>query len=469
MASFIPVSDNVDVATKLYDNAYQSASNTLQSVVRVVNNNIVKETLQSFTLGGGSSIDLPQNVLLSNTLLTMKFSATQLKGGAVLEPSWGFRAIRYVEYTFANSQPLRYTGRNLMIKNLADCESGEKRVNMMALAGAAWDGQAAASTSGRTATINIYLPFSNMSSSRCIPFDASIMDRPVNIRIEFVRTDELFTYSAGDAAIGGFLSSLPNTFNDVYLCQKTGMFVDGPSDSIRSEVGRGGGSKYSYGYMYPQSFSSGDIKAGVPPESGGNKVSFRLDNFLNGSLQSMDLFLERVTKGSDQAELLQGLTPFNQALYYPMKNIELSYAGNVIYRADDDVSQLINLTEYTTSGNLDLDVVQYTEAVLPGGGATFQAKTSKWTHIQFSQFNETFFSNLIQSGILLVANQVMITFNTPTLAEIGSIDGVVPTGQPWYRLHANYNYQSVVRTANGATELLFNSPLKLIGSQVNTL
>lgn len=471
MASFIPVSDNIDVSNKLWDNAYMSSSNTMQSSVRVIHNNNVKETLSNFTLGGATSIDLPQNVLLTSTIITMKFrgNASDLPVLASLQSGWGYRAIRYVEWTFANSQPLRYTGEALYIKNLADCESGEKRKSQLNIAGEAWAGGASSvrPAAGVSASVNIYLPFSNLSASRNIPFDASILDRPVNVRIEFVRPEELFTYSATNAA--AVIPLLPKSYADSYLTQSTSLFVDGFSDSIRNEVGRGGMGKYSYGFIYPQVFVSGDIKQGVAA-SQNSKVSFRLDNFLNGSLQSMDLYLERVSLADDASATLQGNVPYNKTQYYPMSNIELSYAGNVIYRADDKVSKLINLSQYTVDGDADTTGYVLSNITMPATGFVPVSTQSSWTHIQFSQFNETFFSNLIQSGVLLVANQVMITFNTPELDELVTINGGTPQAtQPWYRLHANYNYQACIRTANGATEQLFNPPLRLIGSQVNTL
>jgi len=465
MATFVPVADEVDVAFKLYDNAYQSTNNVKKSVTRVINNNNVKETLMNYNLDGNSSVDLPQNVLLSNVLLVMKFSKGDLPVGAVMEKGWGYRAIRNIEFSYANSQILRYNGRNLLIKNLEDCETLGKRESLMELGGSPYSGvRESVAGAELVAAINIYLPHSNMSSDRCIPFDSSILDRPCRIKIEFNDAKTLFKKMGNDVIV------YPSGFKEAYVVVKSGLLYDGPSTSIRSKVGRGGGSKYSYGYIYPQSFSSGDVKQGVSVDQN-SKVTFRLDDFLNGSLVSMNLWLERVTVGGPDADGQRYLStlPHTSQYYTPMTNLEITYASQAIYRADDTVSELINLTEYTVDGQFKVAMIPLYLTNPVGGAVTFPV-TSKWTHVQIAQFNETYFSDLIQTGVQLVANQVMITFNTPTIEEVNATygadvpDTAVAAGQPFYRLHGNWNYQAAVRTGDGNTELLFGPVMKSLPS-----
>lgn len=468
MSALLPVASNIDLNAKIYDNVYQTNSNMLESVARVISNRSAKLSLPSKAFGNTVQVNIPRgNMLVGHTSLNLKLKANQIPDGAYLPQNWVYDAIRYIEFQFGNSEKLRYEGKHLLIKNLADCESGEKKSVMQNVSG---DKKTAKPAGGnRTSYLGcatIYLPFSNMSAARCMPFDNSILNSNIEITIELAPADQVFRYTLADAA--AVRPTLPTDYADAYVSCKTLYMVDGSSDSIRELVSMRGNDKYSYGYIYPQTFQDSQDVDGIAASDNG-RVSIELTRFLNASLQSMDIFVERVTLGNTvnipagapaNAPLSNSVQP--SCIYIPISNIELSYAGQPIYRADDTSGTLDNLSEYPTSTTFDVDTYNYVQATGPAELAVQGNTPSYWTHIQLSQYNERFFTNLVQSGVALNSNEVLLTFNTPELADLprfGLGVGEI-TIQPRYRVRAVYNYQAAVRTAKGETNLVFQPPLK---------
>lgn len=472
MTAFLPVASNIDLNARVYDNLYQTSSNMLESASRVLNSRSSKISLGDKNFGNVVRMNLPHgNLLLSHTSLTLKIKKTDVPANAFLAQDWIYRAIRYVEFQMGNSEKLRYEGKHLLIKNLADCESGEKKKVLQNVAGEVKKTAAAdapTSAGSYSASCTIYLPFSNMSSSRVLPYDSSILSSPVEVLIELAPADQVFSYTSADSAVVRPL--LPREYQDAYISCKTQYMVDGSSDSIRDMVSIRGNEKYTYGYIYPQTFTDSKVKKGVAASENG-KVSVNLTRFLNASLQSIDVFVERLTLGNTSGTPVVGVDPDRPMsdsvqpdnLYVPISNIQLLYAGQPIYRSDDESNVLENLSEYPTSTTFDIESYNYSQATAPVLSDTASMKTGYWTHIQLSQFNERYFTNLAQTGVAMNSNEVLLEFNTPEKEDLETFGATISI-QPTYRVFAIYNYQAAVRTAKSETNLVFQPPLQSLPS-----
>lgn len=452
MTSFLPIAPSISVPTSPYDNVYRSSGNTLESVSRVIKNTITRTSLPSLQLGSASSVDLPIGPLLGPVVLSLTLKGqAQIPLLSCLSAGWGWDAIRYISFSVGGSQVLRYTGEVLRVQTLQDAESGAKRDDIIALAGDPYDANTTiAATKEFTANINIYLPFSNLSSSRVCPFDSSILDRPVSVQIELKRAEEFFTFSATDAAVVRGL--LPTSLHSASVYSDTSVFVDGPSESIKDLVGPSGTMVSGYPFMYPQAFVSSPL-VGVPKTSN-SKVSVRLDNFLNGGLQGIYLWLVRTTFDGTGSTPLSG-SCHSLFEWTDMNEIELSYAGQSIYRTDNDTDELFGLSRSTVGTKSNGTSFPYTTAATVGP-INSAAKANRWVYIPFAQYQTSIFVNLIQPGCSLVNNQVLLTFNTPELSELSM--GNVPTtpaSQPSYILHAMYQYQASVEVSKGKAEMRF--------------
>lgn len=479
MTSFLPSADGPQINSKPYDNIYVSSSNSLTSAGRVFTGQCAKISLPSKSFGPEVQvINLPQNMLLGHTQLVLKVPWDAVPDNAYLLDDWAHQAVQYYEFVFSDSERLRIDSPQLFVKNMADCESGEKKslvsalsevkVNRLTSVGPPPDPKVGGFY---TASLSLYLPFSNLSSSRIHPFPSDILDRPVQLTIAFNPWINVLQYNdlvAGrKTAIESAISS--KSYNDLYVMVKT-MYMLDPSDSIREAVSMRGDNKYLYPYMYPQSFSSSGPLVGVSP-GGGTPMSVNLTRFLNANLQSIDLFLLRNTLGNSEfidtaitytANLPLSRVPWNKNYFSKMINCRLSYAGQTIWRSDDNSDVLMNLSEYPTSTDIPTVAYAVTAPNATTIGLSTPARKSSWVHIQLSQLNERFFSNLAQCGPTLNSNEVLFEFNVLPLQEQETFGVPVANAnqvQSSYTLYGVYNYMAGVRVAKGAANLVFQPEL----------
>lgn len=454
MTSFLIPASSIDIGAKPFDNVYQGPTNMLEGISRVLNTTAVKQGLQNTSIGTDSTQNLPQGVLLKATLLVLTIKAADLnkaKGGYLPE-AWGYRMVDDYEFQMGDSQMLRIKGDSNFLKVMADCETKSKRDELRKLGGEQLNITSDTNNVDAVAYIAVYLPFSNVNSSRCTPYDSSILNGPVSLTIRTRAMNKVMSKNKAATIV------YPSVFGQAYIEQQTAIFADGPQDSIRDLVNTVGSPyKYTYAYIYPQYFTS-VIDSSAP--STGQKVIVRLDQFKNGSVQSSDFWLtiesfklstvtKNLSSGADSA--------WNPHLFLQMSDVELLYGSNKIYRSDLQSNDFFDLTEYPVPASFDTQLVKYDEAANP----TATSATSKWCHVQLAQYNERFFTNYAQTGPTLVNNSVQMEFYTPENDEIAGLLGlgVGVVTDVKLRLHANYNMQAAVRTANARTELIFVPPV----------
>jgi hypothetical protein len=471
MTSFLPSAAGPTADSRPYDNLYVSTSNSMTSSARVFTGQCAKVSLPSKTFSAQVQVvNLPQNMLLGHTQLVLKVPTAAVPDNAYLLPGWINQAVQYYEFVFSDSERLRIDGPQLLIKNMADCESGEKKQMVMALSEPKLANAINPDKAFYTASLSIYLPFSNLSASRVHPFPADILERPVQLTIAFNPWIDVLQYVAADRpniqtainAVGGYADS--------YVMVKT-MYMLDPSDSMREEVSLRGDSKYVYPYIYPQSFSSSAPIRAIPSSGGpGTGVSsVNLTRFFNANLQSIDLFLLRLSAGNTAVQnfpadsLLSQFTS-NQNYFSKMVNCRLSYAGQTIWRSDDNSDQLMNLSEYPTTTSFVAPCFTI-EASGTDPTVSTNSGLSSWVHIQLSQLNERFYSDLSQVGPQLNSNEVLFEFNVVPRREQETYGRVQDFNiNPLYRLYAVYNYAAGVRVAKGAANLVFQPELQVLPS-----
>lgn len=460
MTSYLPLVQSVPIASSIWENVYSEESNTRHARTPVINSQVIKSDLNSKSFRGGAQIqvELPQGPLLTHAMLALKIAKADIPDKAYLRQGWGYKCIRNYEIRTGGQTNLRIYGRQLQTKALSDCETVEKRSRMLELGGKEYLGvQADIPGDYLTAYVHIYLPFSNLSASKFLPYDSGILNKPISLLFEFESAENVFTYSSTDAAV--VKAALPTEFVSNYFMIQTALMALGPAESIRPDVGPNGDAQYNYGWMYPSAFVSSEFVGRAP--SDGSVQVVRLEQFPNGSLQSMDLYLERMTTGSDPDVRLKDC-PNNEILYEDLSNIEVRYGGQVIYRSDDESNKLMSLSEYTTSNVVNINFPNLGTGAV-GGTITTNTSTTTWVHVQLTQFNDQngLFKNLVQDGVSAVNNMMEVRFNTPEITELSNgTPGGVPlpealTQQPIYRLHANYNYQVSMNTWKGFTDQMF--------------
>ena len=253
---------------------------------------------------------------------------------------------------------------------------------------------------------------------------------------------------------------------------KSGLLKD-DQDSIKDLVGPMGSSQYTYGYQYPLGWESSEIIQSYPA-SGTAKASVRIQGFQNGSVGSIDLWLRlnSYALGDSPTSVIQTEgTIMSKQLMLKMRNIEILYAGQVIWSSPDDTDLLFSLAEFPVN-NAYSSTTYNNDAVTATNPPEVINTVNYFYHAQLSQFNETFFSNLVQSGVNLTNNSIEIRFNTPELSEVFDIiptwDGTSSTvAIPTFKLYANINYQAGILVSKGAAQTTFAPPIPVLASTMS--
>ena len=439
----------------------------------VINSQIVKEDLTSVTLksGGISTVNLPQGPLVSHSMIVLKIAKDDLQALPVnkvyLRRGWGYRAVKNYQIKTGGNTQLRVYGKQLELKALTDCETTSKRDSVLELGGPEFSGDPADLKGDLIAYVHIYLPWTNVSASKYIPYDTGLLTKPIQLQFELASASELFSYSVADRT--AVLPTLPNQWKESYFMMQTALMALGPSQSIRSDVSDTGDAQYSYGWVYPGAFTSQQFQGKAESENKRNLV--RLEEFQNGNLQSMDIRLVRDSAGT-VPDIDLSDCQFNEAFFESMSNIEVKYGSQVIYRSDDLSNKLMSLSEYTSNNEYKVNFPNMSNLAV-AGTVTQNPTKSTWVRIQLAQFNENYFSSLIQDSVSVVNNMMTIEFNVPERTNIsnglaagtpvplgtGLVDGVpvagVPDVMPKFHLECNYNYLSSLNTWKGYTDFQF--------------
>ena len=241
MALYAPLSDLVTSFSSPWNNAFVTAENSKRSIVDVVGNTTIRDDLNNDRFSSTTTIELPQNVMLKNSILVLKINKDDLPNTVSLERGWGYNAIRRITFQVAGSgQTLEMTGQALLVKNLADCESNGKAERMMELAGEAFGG-ADPATKDYVAYVNVYLPWGSINSDRYIPYDSSILRSP-----ELNSADKVITKSVTNT---GYV--FPKNYKEAYVATRT-QIIRGEGSPLRELYGVGTQARYVYPFMYPQ-------------------------------------------------------------------------------------------------------------------------------------------------------------------------------------------------------------------------
>jgi hypothetical protein len=196
----------------------------------VINSQVVKQVFNNVGIGGGQTqMDLPQGPLLSHCQITLSISKDILNNLVTnnhfvyLRKGWGYKAIQNIQLITGGSTQLRIYQRQMMMQALQDCETRAKRDAMLQLGGPEYVGKLI--TEDLIAYVHIYLPWSNLSCSRYIPYDSGILTKPISLLFEFSSPQQLFTFSSADA--GAINPLLPTVYNRKYLSIQTALMALG--------------------------------------------------------------------------------------------------------------------------------------------------------------------------------------------------------------------------------------------------
>ena len=382
--------------------------------------------LPSLSSGSTSTITFNPDQGLSDIVLTATLPAPS---GTVytnwrLPRGWLGAMISQIGLRIGGSSLYYFTGDQIMVDTLTDCEDSEKKNAVFALAGAeclvASDYN---SVQNRTGYVYIKMPFNTISAlQKSLPLPTDCLTQPLQLLITWKPFSQVF-FPLATAA----LSDLPSAFASAAVnFKQTHMQDTGHLLARREDMN-------SKALTYPlRYFTQTAFRTQVTAPVSGSEININLTGFRAGSLKYIDLWAVAA------ADYASG-NPWN---FKPILSARLSVNGLVYYDSRVASSQMWNLCDRKTAGAVSNTVLT------DGGGGTGVATpvASPWVVVPFSQVSEP------------MANENELALGLPIMNSVVNLVITLPTigGQPTdYIVTASYHYASSVLFSRGSAEYVF--------------
>jgi hypothetical protein len=372
------------------ENIYYYGSKTMkkQSIPTVQRTNFVQNL--AATSGGQSVITISPDAGVSHIILGLKLTAPSgdlTYSGLALAKAWAYQAIDFIQWRYGSSSLFQKSGQQLLIETIATAGNPTEANSLLDLAGNALLVPSDFDGDQLFAYAVIPLPHCGASSGSEVPnpFPSELLNAPINITISLKRQVDLFAVSPQ------LINPVyPAGFDEAYLQVRQVNPIDrGQLMTISPNV------SYAFPTTFYQQVNSVSLSSTSDPQE------IVLTGFRSGSCKGIHCWLVDTADG------------VNYNGFVLPRDMELSYAGNVIHRYKGVSSQIMD-TLYT-------DVPSYfNNSILTADAspATTWSATdviSSWTHFPLQQRFEQLSAEFTSVSGLGIANGVMnLRLTTPS-------------------------------------------------------
>lgn len=372
------------------ENIYYYGSKTVkkQSIPTVQRTNFVQNLASS---GGGQSvITISPDAGISHIILGLKLQAPAGSldyEGLALAKGWAYEAIDQIQWRYGSSSLYQKTGQQMLVEAIATAGSQSEANALIDLAGNALYAPADFAGDQLYAYAVLPLPHCGAQSGTETPnpFPSELLNAPIVITIGLKRQSDLFAVSPQVAA-----PVFPAAFEECFLQVRQINPIDrGMLMNISPNVS----------YAFPTTFFQQVNSVALSNTADDQEVV--LTGFRAGSCKGIHVWM---VDTADTTNVNGFVLP---------RDLELSYAGNVIHRYKGVSSQILD-TLYT-------DVPSYfNNSILSADAspATTWSATdviSSWVHFPLQQRFEQLSAEFTQVSGLGIANGVMnLRLKTPT-------------------------------------------------------
>jgi hypothetical protein len=412
------------------DTYYPGKENSDLQCFPALQDNRFYVSLPSLNQGATNTVIFNPTQGLSDIILTASLPAptvNQSYDGWAFPRGWLAAMIDTMALRVGGSSLYYFTGDQMLIDTLTDCETGEKKQAVMNLAGAelltALDYDQA---DLRNASIYVKMPFNSISAlQKTIPLNTDLLSQPVQILITFKNfANVAYWYGAGNPNLGALPTSLANA--QVNFRQTTLQ----NSEHLLSRRENMNDKALTIPLRY---FSQTTFRTNVVSD-GFSVNQINLTGFRFGSVKYIDVWARKI-RDADGLPVPSG-NPWN---FVPFVNVQLLINGLVMYDTRSSNNVLWSLCDRKTPA-------QVNTTVLTTGGANEeavpQASVMPWVVIPFSQLSEP----------MAYCND--LTLGYPIANSVLNLSVVMPEAGT-YEISAAYHYACALMASKGTMEYVF--------------
>ena len=368
--------------------------------------------------GGANVFTIPPNQGVQDVVIEMAIAGLGAQVGLALPRGWGYSLIKQVSFRYGGSSQYFLTGDQIL-QNALRRQTSRTSVNDILTLGGNYASSATVPdlTVTQYATVVLTLPHNIPSGvGKSHPLPSDLLTQQIQVTLELNPISSIFTTNAGG-------SNPPTTlsFGQFVLQQ---VLLNNMGDALARRVDMSVNA-----YAFPCEFVQ--QKQTIALANTANPQEVVLTGFRSGEVKAIHCWLSRTSDTSNQGA---GYNPF---LWYLPTSIQMTYAGDVYARYENQSSPLFNLINGNKSPAVDnLDITN-------GAPPTTANFTSQWVELPFAQthVDEDSHSTLIHGK--------------PITNGIVNLNLTTPSAQADWVLNVSYIYNSTLLFSQGTADYVF--------------
>jgi hypothetical protein len=411
------LTENVQTSIRpgdMVDTYYYGETNCEKQAYPCIVNNKFRQQFTNLSAGTSQFVISPYQGV-SDIIMYFKMSSTAAATNALLPQGWGYSLIRQVSVRYGSSAQYFFTGEQIYLQAMIDCEDSKKRDQLAALGGNALNATEVPAAVNPEAYVYLKLPHNSpRADGKPLPFPSDFLVQPIVITVELNSVASVFVE---DVDGSGAMTNLPTSLADAQLQVKQEMMSDS-ADLLARRVDMN-----SHAYTFPlMYFPQQEVTIGLANSTTQN---VNLTGFRAGEVQKILLWL---TKASDVAEN-------GSHSWLPISNVQLTYNGEIYFKTDSSSAQIWNLVCDTKEPGVN--------TYAQDASGNWDNVLSTYVDIPFAQVSVAYDKEIkLVHGKPILNAVVNLSFNTPTAASD-------------YTLHAVYLYNASLLCSRGSSEYIF--------------
>ena len=350
--------------------------------------------------------------------------------GYAMPRNWLGAMIAQVALRVGGSSLYYWTGDQILIDTLTDCEESGKKQAVMNLGGgellkrADFAGALSNVQPGLTGSIYIKMPFNSISAlQKTLPLNTDLLTQPVQILITFKQFSEVAYWYGGDS--GPVPSNLPTQFQRAQVnfrkttLQNSEHLLSRREDMLKKAL--------TIPLRY---FAQTTFRTNVTA-SAGQANTINLTGFRSGSVKYIDIWATPISGGAVPAGSNWNFVPFT--------NVKLLINGLVMYDSQDSNNAMWSLCERKTPAQVDTTTL--TDAG-DHNSAVASPSVMPWCVIPFAQLSEPMaYESDVVSGFPIQNSVINLSVTFPDSGD--------------YQISSAYHYSASLVATRNTMEYVF--------------
>ena len=369
--------------------------------------------------GGSSTFTIPPNNGIQDIVCLFTTTASTAgvdSSGLALPRGWGYGLIKQVSFRYGGSSQYFLTGDQILNNALRKQTNRLSVDDILTLGGNEAINQECAAE--LEAYVVLTLPHNIPSAvNKANPLPGDLLTQQCQITVELNPVSSIYSVQ-GTGVAPTELSSANFQVQQVML--------NNQSDALARRVDMA-----ENAYAFPCEFVQQVQR--IPLQNTANPQTQNLTGFRSGEVKSIVMWLSRTSDVGTGATRV--VNPFN---WYPILDMQMTYAGDVYARYDGQSSQLWNLINGNKAPVVDTVLITYS-----GGAYSEPGDISVWAELPFAQtFEGEGQTNVLIHGKPITNGIINLTLTTPS-------------AQADWILNVSYIYNATLLFSQGTADFVF--------------